>query len=252
MMELIQKNSVFAKLIIISTVINVCLLFALFYISVKTDICYKVLAKVGIVDYDKDEYRHQVEYRCIEGWANSLRKLQVNVDVVFYGNSITYESDFQGLFPQTRICNMGCNRDDLDDMIHRSFIIHSVRPSKIFILGGINGLMDITLEEFEAKYITLVDTIRKQNPSAQLYLQSILPVNTEMELGSRYVADVDKIKKVNLIIKQISESKHCNYVDLYSAYQCHDSLPRKYTRDGLHLNSDAYAVWARVIKPYVN
>lgn len=251
-MELIQKNSVPVRFMILSIAFNIVLLFALFYIvCVKTDICNMVLAKVGIVDYNSDEYRHHIEYRCIEGWTNCLYKLQVSSDVVFYGNSITYESDFQKYFPHIRICNMGCNRDDLDDLIHRSFLIRSVRPKKIFVLGGINRLMDISLAEFQVKYISLVDTIRKQNPSAQLYLQSILPVNTEMELGNRYVEDVDKIKQANQIIKKVSESKHCYFVDLYSEYQIKDSLPRKYTRDGIHLNPDAYTVWAHVIKPYI-
>lgn len=247
-----HKGGIFARFLVISIVLNVFFVLLLYYVScVKTDICDKVLAKVGIGEYDVSDYRHRLEFRCIEGWANCLNKQHENADVVFYGNSITYESDFHFFFPQLRVCNLGCNRDDLDDMIHRSFLISSVRPHKIFLLGGINRFMDISLKEFEVKYNVLVDTIIKQNPNAQLYLQSILPVNVEMELGARYISSSDKIKKANHIIKKISKNKGCPFVDLYSAYQIQDSLPRKYTRDGLHLNSDAYAVWARVIKKYV-
>ena len=223
----------------------------LYIIGVKTDICYKMFAKIGLIEYNSAGMRHQIEYRCLEGWANCLNQHIDSIDIAFYGNSITYESNFQEFFPAIKICNLGCNRDDLDDLIHRSFIIKKVHPHKIFVLGGINSIINITLDEFEVKYCALIDTIMKQNPTAQLYLQSLLPVNVEMEIGSRYLNCQDKIKEANIIIRIISKAKGCIFVDLYSAYQVNDSMPGKYTRDGLHLYPEAYSIWARVISPYL-
>ena len=220
-----EKNG-FMLLLFISLVINVIMITSCGIACQKTDICKKLLAKIGLTDYNNAYTRHQIEYRCLEGWANCIKKYDNDRDVVFYGNSITYESDFHKLFPDIKICNLGCNRDDLDDMIHRSFIIKNVRPHKIFVLGGINSIINISLEKFGEKYNTLVDTIMNQNPTSQVYLQSLLPVNVEMDIGSRYV-------------------------DLYSAYQVNDSMPKKYTRDGLHLCPEAYSIWARVISPYL-
>lgn len=247
-----RKGTFFVKSLTLSIILNICLILTLFYyLCIKTDMCYKALAKIGIVEYNIADVRHSIEYRCLEGWNNCLRKLHIQTDVVFYGNSITYESDFQQFFPKKRVCNLGCNRDDLDDLIHRSFIIKGVQPRKIFVLGGINRLNEMSLDDFEQKYSLLVDTIIKQNPSSHLYLQSMLPVNVEMEIGSRYEGNLDKIKQANQIIKNISERKKCTYVDLYSLYQDHDTMPKKYTRDGLHLHSDAYLIWAQLIEPYV-
>lgn len=246
------KRTYLKRALILSLVVNIGLILAFFYIScIKSDICYRVLSKTGFIEYDVANIRHQMEYRCLEGWSNSLSKQYINFDVVFYGNSITYESDFQKYFPQLHVSNLGCNRDDLDDLIHRSFLIKSVHPHKIFLLGGINSIINVSLEEFEHKYIALVDTIRKQNPYAQLYLQSLLPVNVEMEIGSRYRDCFRKIKEANKIIKIIALSKGCQYVDLYSSYQINDSMPRKYTRDGLHLYPEAYSIWAETIYPYL-
>lgn len=247
-----EKESILTRVLLSSIVINVVSILMLLYICcVKTDLYKRVLSNYGLISYDSNTIRHQLEYRCLEGWANCLSKQSIKTDIVFYGNSITYESDFQQYFPHFNICNLGCNRDDLDDLIHRAFIIRNVQPRKLFVLGGINRFMEISLEEFNVKYATLVDTIKIQNPSVQLYLQSILPVNVEMEIGARYHGCVDKIKKANEIIKEISESKSCTYVDLYSAYQDMDTLPSMYTRDGLHLTPEAYSIWAQVIKPYV-
>lgn len=238
------------NLLLIAIIIGQCV--ALIYISCfKTDFYYRVLAKCGYMNYSVSESRHRIEYRCLEGWYNTLSEMNIQADIVFYGNSITYEGDFQSFFSNKCVLNMGCNRDDLDDLINRSFLIRSVHPRKIFVLGGINRLMDINLKEFESKYLTMVDTIIKQNPSASLFVQSILPVNVDMELGHRYVDSVDKIKKANNIIKKIATKKKCVYVDLYGAYQIHDSLPRKYTRDGVHLKPDAYYIWAQTIRPLV-
>lgn len=234
------------------SVVNIILFMSILYITcVKTDLFERLIAKAGLIDYDSSESRHQIEFRCLEGWANSLGKQLKPFDIVFYGNSITFESDFQSLFPNLKICNLGCNRDGLDDLVHRSFIIRSAKPSKIFILGGINNIIDISLEEFEAKYTIMVDTIIKQNPSSHIYLQSLLPVNIEMGIGSRYLGCQEKIKKANKIIKTISHTRDCHFVDLYSIYQVNDLLPRKYTRDGLHLYPQAYEIWAQAISPYL-
>lgn len=246
-----EKNGL-RLLLYTSLVINVVLLISFFYVvCLKTDMSKKLLAKMGLTSYNNAFMRHQIEYRCLEGWANCIKKNNNDMDVVFYGNSITYESDFHIFFPDIKICNLGCNRDDLDDLIHRSFIIKNVRPHKIFVLGGINNFIDTSLGKFGEKYNALVDTIMNQNPTSQVYLQSLLPVNVEMDLGSRYVDCQEKIKEANVIIRDISKMKGCIYVDLYSAYQVNDSMPKKYTRDGLHLCPEAYSIWARVISPYL-
>ena len=151
-----EKNGL-RLLLYTSLVINVVLLISFFYVvCLKTDMSKKLLAKMGLTSYNNAFMRHQIEYRCLEGWANCLRKCNDTMDVVFYGNSLTFESNFHELFPNLKICNLGCNRDNLDDLIHRSFIINKVSPHKIFVLGGINSILDISLEDFNTKYLTLI------------------------------------------------------------------------------------------------
>lgn len=247
-----KKSKDRSLFIYVSVLFNIVLIIILFYVvCVKTDIIYRFLARFDLATYSVVDTRHRIEFRCLEGWKNTLEKLNIDVDVVFYGNSITFESNFQNDFTQLKICNLGCNRDDLDDMIHRSFLINSVHPHKIFVLGGINGFVDIPLKEFQKKYRVLIDTIKYQNPHAKLYIQSLLPVNTDMEIGSRYLDCHDKIKKANAILRDISLEKECVFIDLYSAYQIHDSLPQEYTRDGLHLTPHAYTIWNQCISPYL-
>lgn len=247
-----RKRTIYIGILLLSLFFNVVLIVLSYYvICIKTDFYDRLCAKIGYGTYSVVGNRHHIEYRCLEGWANSLSKMNVVASAVFYGNSITFGSDFQNDYPELCICNMGCNRDDLDDMIYRSFLIKSVHPSKIFVLAGINGLNNLSLQDFNKKYELLVDTIIKQNPNSKLYLQSLLPVNTNYEIGSRYVGLQDKIQNVNTIIQQIAEKKRCTYIDVYSLYQINDSLPQRYTSDGLHLKPEAYSIWSRCLESYL-
>lgn len=250
-------NNKFGKMklksfMITSLLMNVLLSSLLCYLIFwKTDLFDVFLARLGLSNYSSSYTRHQIEYRCLEGWANSLSKLHESCDVVFYGNSITFEGDFHNYFPDVKICNLGCNGDNLDDLIFRSFMIKYVNPSKIFILGGINHFNYISLNDFKKKYRIMVDSVRTQNPHAQIYLQSVLPFNSSMRLGIKYGGCQEKLKKANKFIFELSEEKKCVFIDLYSIYQENDSLPQRYTRDGVHLLPSAYTKWANILSSYI-
>ena len=240
-----------SKLLILSIALNVIIVTMLMYAScLKTDLGKRCLIKLGIIEKKAVPFSWHPEFPEIEGWANSLTKMKIKADAVFYGNSITFQSNFQDFFPQARICNLGCNFDDLEDLINRSFIIKSVQPDMIFILGGINKFYEISLDDFQQKYGILVDTIIRQNPQARIFLQSMLPINPSLRYGKRYSQCKSKIKDANLIIKKISATKGCTFVDLYPLYSENDSLPSKYTEDGLHLRQEAYKLWSHEISPF--
>lgn len=234
-----------------SIALNVIVGTLLIYVScIKTDFGKRCLIKIGIIERDTIPFSWRPEYPRIEGWANSLSKMKIKADAVFYGNSITFQSNFQNSFPQARICNLGCNFDDLDDLINRSFLIKSIQPNMIFILGGINKFYNITQEVFQRKYELLIDTIKHQNPQAKIFLQSMLPVNPSLRYGKRYIHCINKIKEANKIIKRVSDARGCTFIDLYSLYSENDTLPSKYTEDGLHLKPEAYTLWRKKISPY--
>lgn len=235
-----------------SIALNIITVAILIYVScIKTDFGQRCLVKLGVIEKENIPFSWRPEFIRIEGWANSLTKMKIKADAAFYGNSITFQSNFQDSFPQAKICNLGCNFDDLDDLINRSFLIKSVQPDMIFILGGINKFYNITLDVFQQKYEMLVDTVKRQNPQARIFLQSMLPINPSLRYGKRYHHCTEKIKDANQIIKLISATKGCEFIDLYSLYSENDSLPSRYTEDGLHLRPEAYKLWYERISPYL-
>lgn len=189
------------------------------------------------------------DYWSIQGWTNTLEKLHLDMDVVFFGNSITCESSFEKYFPHVKICNLGYPGDNTDGMLLRINQIKAVNPEKIFVMAGINGLHAQTEKIFTEKYATMVDSIKQAAPTAKIYLQSILPVNPSMKAG--IVVKKEKIARCNELVRNIAEEKGCVYIDLYRLYAVDRIMPEELTRDGVHLYPKAYDRWAEEIRRYV-
>ena len=191
------------------------------------------------------------DFWCIRGWTNTLEKLDLKVDAVFFGNSITSGCSFEKQFPHLSICNLGYPGDNLDGMLRRIDQIKATHPKNVFVMAGINGLSNQSEREFTAKYSLLVDSIKKAVPTARIFLQSILPVNPTMDAGKTYKGKTDKIEAGNDAIRKIAKEKGCVYIDLFTLYAKDNVMPSELTRDGVHLYPEAYERWAEEIRKYL-
>lgn len=118
----------------------------------------------------------------------------------------------------------------------------------MFVLTGINGLHRKSEKAFEVQYQRMVDSIINVVPQAEIYLQSILPVNHSMCNGR---ASSEKIKQSNETIAIIAARSGCVYVDLWSLYEKDGEMPKELTRDGVHLKPEAYERWMDEIRKYI-
>lgn len=229
--------------LIVSVLLNILFFELLVYIVFyKTDLYKRVASQFG---YFVATPSRQDDV-CILAWTNTLRKLNLKVDVVFFGNSITCDGNFQEYFPQKIICNLGYPGEDIKGMIRRVEQIAVVHPSQVFVMSGINGLKEQSLDDFKIQYEFLVDKIIQQVPSAEIYIQSILPISK----SSNY-CDNFKIIQANEIIKIIALERHLIYIDLYKLYAVDQFLPDNLTTDGVHLRLAAYEVWANRVRSYI-
>ena len=226
---------------------NVILFALLVFIGcIKTTFVYSKLERLGITKLDPAQ---RGDYWCIRGWTNTLEKLHINTNVVFFGNSIICGSNFEEYFPNIGICNLGYPGDNTDGMLLRVNQIKAVNPEKVFVMAGINGLYVQTEQVFAKKYTTLVDSIISAVPKAKIYLQSILPVNPSMNGGK--MRNYKAIAQRNEIIREIAKQKGCIYVDLYNLYAVDGIMPAELTRDGVHLFPESYDRWANEIRKYI-
>ena len=244
-----KKQILITRFLWLSAICNVVLMAMVVYIGVyKTNFVVSKLQRLGLVQ--KNAENHQ-DYWCIRGWTNTLEKLDLDVDVVFFGNSITAGSDFRSYFPNVSICNLGYPGDNTEGMSFRAGQIRSVHPEKVFVMAGINGLSWQSEQLFKDNYSAMLDSIINAVPQAQIYVQSILPVNPNMGQNT-YKGRTDKIVRANKIVQELAEQRKCVYIDLYTLYADKNGLmPEELTRDGVHLKPSAYSIWADAIRQYI-
>lgn len=183
------------------------------------------------------------------GWENTIRKLNLDFDVAFFGNSITCGSDFQQEFPDLRIINLGYPGDNLEGMLHRVKAVKGANPRKIFIMAGTNDLSHISIDTYICRYETLIHTLNDSVPYADIYVQSVLPTNRSMITD---YATNEKVRLANEELRNMAEKMHCEYIDLYPLYaDSEGELQKSITRDGVHLKPEAYKPWADAIRRFV-
>lgn len=241
-----MKTKVLWGGVIISFVLNLALMGALFISEMKGHTFSLVLERKGLISLQDQAHP---DYWAIHGWTNTLEKLNIDVDVAFFGNSITRGSDFQSYFPDKKIINLGYSGDNILGMCRRIPMLQVVNPDKIFIMAGTNDLVNIGLEEYRERYLKLISSIKDSIPNATIYIQSVLPTNSVM---GDYAPNT-KVQKANLIAQEISDSYGCVFIDLYSLYvNSENEMPAEYTRDGVHLYPQHYDKWANALSAYLS
>ena len=217
---------------------------ALYYVVfVRTDFSKRMMAKINHKAYVPE--RRDTD--CVASWNNCISKLDMAVDVVFFGDSETAGGDFQKAFPSVKSINLGYIGEDTKGMLRRVEAIAAVQPKKIFLMAGINGLKNQTMSDFEHWYAVLVDSICSAVPEAELYIESILPVTASSDY-----CDNQKIREANTIIEKIAAARSLVYVDVHNAYVVDDALPENLSYDGLHLTKEAYDIWYNSIVKYID
>lgn len=119
---------------------------------------------------------------------------------------------------------------------------------KVYIMLGINeSIKEEYKESFVAKYADLIDTVRKYNPGAIIYVQSILPVTASMDEEGRITNAV--INSFNGGLYQMAIEKQVYYLDINSSLiDENGQLPETAARDGVHLTYEYYHKWLDYLK----
>ena len=174
-------------------------------------------------------------------------------DIIFLGNSITEGGSWGELFTDIGVKNRGISGDFTVGVMQRMDEIVQRKPSKVFLMIGINDLSRNISPDSIVKNITWIANFLKQEvPSAQLYVQSILPVNEVFKKFDGHTSKGSKVLEVNEKLRKLASSGKYIYIDLYSHF-CDEQgkLNKAYTNDGLHLLGDGYMLWKHLVYPYV-
>jgi lysophospholipase L1-like esterase len=170
--------------------------------------------------------------------------------IIFLGNSITQGGDWAKLTGDSTVINRGIGADvtfglrtRLDDVTRR-------KPSKLFVLIGINDISkDIPDAVIAAEYRMLIDSVRSQSPQTKIFVQSILPLNPTVKNFPQHYDKQPRVVAVNRLLRQMARETHATYIDLWPIFiDRQNHLDATLTGDGLHLNQQGYERWVGFLK----
>ena len=170
-------------------------------------------------------------------------------DIVFLGNSITAGTDWSKLLDLPQAKNRGISGDITFGVLDRLQDVIDGKPSKIFILIGINDISrNIPDSIILRNYKQMIARIRKGSKKTQIYSNTLLPVNSAFEKFKNHYGKDEHILYLNEEIRKFS-TKHVTVVDLYPVFTDQDKhLRAELTKDGLHLIPAGYEVWSTFLK----
>lgn len=98
----------------------------------------------------------------------------------------------------------------------------------------------------------IVTNIHEKYPKCKIYLESIYPINSNVNKEIVESRNNDSIKDLNSKIKNICNDNKCTYINMYDKLINKDgNLIRIYTKDGLHLNKLGYIRVTKELFKYV-
>lgn len=179
-------------------------------------------------------------------------------DAVFIGDSrtegfrlfsgVTPEADFlvhTGMSVYDVVENKGVIRRG-DQKVSVLDALAEKQYGKVYIALGVNELGYRAPENFAETYGALVDAIREQQADATVYVQSIIPVNTEKCKANDqlYYVTNENIAAYNETLAAMAEEKQVRLVNVAEALTDEDGEAiHDLSADGVHFKKDGYIRW---------
>ncbi len=173
-------------------------------------------------------------------------------EILFIGSSsFTKWKDVQDYFPNYPIINRAFGGSILLDQIrYVNDIVFPYHPKQIVIYCGDNDLASsdtITPQIVFNRFKTLFEIIRSKLKKVAIVYVSIKPSPSRIKL-------LAKDEEANHLIKDfLSTKKHTAFADAYHPMMGADGKPIQelFIEDNLHMNAKGYAIWQKIIAPYL-
>ena len=172
--------------------------------------------------------------------------------IYFLGDSLTDGCEWNELLSNSKIKNRGIMGDSTEGVLNRLNQITQSKPQKIFIMIGINDLLNnIETTKILDNYQKIITTIKNDSPKTKIYIESVLPLNFELDKSKRPVNN-QNISDFNNNLKNFADNSTIFYINLFPAFlNSSNQLDKQYTLDGIHLNGSGYLLWKNQISKYI-
>ena len=181
----------------------------------------------------------------------------IDDNYLFIGEGHTQNFDFDSFQLDYHYINMGDEKLLLEDLLSDlKKKVYDFNPSIIFIQVGMNDILDgRSINQVVQDLETIILKIKENRPYAEIYIESIYPINKEID-----DFDDDDYKEVNNYsivnynkqIEKLCESLNINYVDIFSQLSVNNQLNEEYTDNGISLNDNGYKRLYKIIRKIVD
>ncbi len=170
--------------------------------------------------------------------------------LLFVGSSSIRMWDLEKSFPYYPVINRGFGGSEMTDLVrYMDRIVIPYRPRLIVLYEGDNDIASGKKPaEIFATFQKFANRLADRLPVTQVVVLSIKPSPSRWEL-------YPQMQETNDLIRRYCEQKaRYHFVDVGSVLLNAQGEPdeRFYQKDGLHLNEEGYAQWAKVVEPFLN
>jgi lysophospholipase L1-like esterase len=138
----------------------------------------------------------------------------------------------------------------LDLIRYSDDVIIKYHPEQIVIYCGENDFASsdtVTVEMLLSRFKQLFSIIRSQYKKIPVAYISMKPSPSRQHLMPEFAEANERIKKY------LKRKRKAVFIDVYHSMLEADGTPIKgiFVEDNLHMNADGYAIWQKIIEPYL-
>jgi lysophospholipase L1-like esterase len=172
--------------------------------------------------------------------------------VLFTGSSsFTYWRDVQDYFPGVPIINRGFGGSTLVDLLrYKEEVILKYNPKQVVVYCGENDFAasdTVAVTTVVARFKELFEWTRAKLPQASFAYVSMKPSPSRRHLLHKYEAANNRIEEF------LKSHRQTAFIDVFHEMLKEDGTPMTdiFVDDNLHMNARGYAIWKRVMEPYL-
>lgn len=193
------------------------------------------LEKVEVVDIEKNTPK--------EAKVSTESNKVYFENSVFMGDSQTEPLEVYNILNKSSV--LAKKGQDVIKAKNTVSVLAEVKPKRIFLLYGMNDLdLFNNASDFKKNYIKFIEEIKKNMPSSEIYIQSIMPVQPKAQERNKNYSQ-DRVDKFSQVVKEVAEEEKVNYIDITPIVKDRDDL---YEQDGMHFNIKFYNLWLEYLR----
>lgn len=175
-----------------------------------------------------------------ESTADNSSLKEVFKDTVFMGDSLTEPLSFYNILNEDSVIGIK-GRDVIKAKKDDLGTLKSLNPKKIVMMYGMNDLLLFSnSKDFIKNYESLINEIKRELPSAEIYVNSVFPVSSNAIAKKK---EFSKVNDFNNALREMCNTMGIKFMDTTSMVK-----ENMYEPDGIHLKSEFYTPWLQVIK----